>query len=154
MCSCAGPHSWLLCKTAAFWRSVQCDSMLLQLPLRLEGGSSELLLIKGQRRKYSLRIFKMACCCCYTASSNICHQEGPRSCHAVLEEEKEDSVCCSLFFWKVCIPVYNLQKLSPHLPLLRVTARLFTMFIRTCSPKFPVHGQSQLRQVACAAFQP
>lgn len=47
-------------------------------------------------------------------------------------EEEKDRVSCSLFFQKVCMPVYNLQKLSPHLPLLRVTARLFSMFTRPC----------------------
>lgn len=51
--------------------------LLLQLPLRFGGGSPELLIIKGQRRKYSLRICKMACCCRHTAFLSICHQEGP-----------------------------------------------------------------------------
>lgn len=57
------------------------------------------------------------------------------------EEEEKDSICCSLFFQKVCVPVYNLQRLSPHLPLLQLIVRLFSMFTRPCqvsSPQFTV----------------
>lgn len=84
-----------------------------------------------------MRICKVACCCHHAAFLSVCHQEGPWGCCAVPEEEEKDRVCYSLLFQKVCMPVYNLQKLSPQLPLLWVTARLFLMFTRPCQVSSP-----------------
>lgn len=39
--------------------------LLMQLPLRLGSSSQDMLLIKGQRRKCSLRNCKMTQCCSY-----------------------------------------------------------------------------------------
>lgn len=60
--------------------------------------------------------------------------------------QRRKSLRSSLFFYKIRVPVYNLQKLPPHLPLLQVTARLFLNVYKTSSSEFPVHGQTQLRQ--------
>lgn len=46
--------------------------------------------------------------------------------------EEQESVCWSMFFHKVCMPVYNLQKVPPHLPLQQITARLFSVFTIPC----------------------
>lgn len=79
--------------------------LLLHLPLRLGSSSQDMLLIKGQRRKCSLRNCKMTQCCSYRVLWSTCPRDSPWGCCATTKEEEKDSICCSLVFQKVHMPV-------------------------------------------------
>lgn len=88
--------------------------LLLQLSLRLGDGSPELPLIEGQRRKYTLWICKLACCCPYTAFLSVCRREGPWGCCAMTEEADKDSICRSwLSRRSTCL--LTTSRSSPHI---------------------------------------
>lgn len=105
--------------------------LLVQLPLRLGGGSPELLLIKRQRRKYSLRICKMACCC------------TQHSWAFVIQKALEDAVLCQrrkrrTAFAAACFSrrsacLFTTSRSSLHISHSYGSwARLFSMFTRPC----------------------